>query len=67
MNTERKVNLIIDILPLIPYVVRGIEGALNVYNKMMTALKDGITDEEWEVMKNDRDAVLTRVIERTGG
>lgn len=65
MNTEQKVEVIVNILPLIPAVVKGIQEATELYNRMIQALKDGITTEELNAAINERDAVLERIIEKT--
>lgn len=65
MNTEQKVDIIVNILPLIPAVVKGIQEATELYNRMIQALRDGITPDELNSAINERDAVLERIIEKT--
>lgn len=65
MDTEKKINIIINILPLIPAVVKGVQDATELYNRMIQALKDGITPEEMESAINERDAVLQRIVDKT--
>jgi hypothetical protein len=65
METEKKVELIVDMLPLLPLIARGVASAAETFNRMYTALKDGVTAEEWASLIAERDAVLDSVIEMT--
>jgi hypothetical protein len=47
-------------------IIRGIPEAVKVYEKMLAALKDGITDEEWQAALAERDAALDSLIAKTG-
>lgn len=64
---EKKWQIVVNLLTLVPLVLRGIQEAEELYNRMLTGLKDGLTEEEWAAALADRDAVLARVIDKTAG
>ena len=58
---DKSLKLIVNILPLIPAMIRGVEGAEKVYNDLVEGLRDGISDEEWQSAIAERDAVFDRI------
>lgn len=66
MNTERKLEIIINMLPLIPLVTKGISDAVSTYNKMAKALKSGdISDDDMSLLVAETDDILDRIIDKT--
>lgn len=67
MNSEKKIEFIINLLPLIPLIAKGVSGAAATYDKMVKALKDGVTDDEMSAIIAERDAILDKLIADTQG
>ena len=65
MDTEKKLQIVIDLLPLIPYVAAGITEAVELWNKMLATLQNGITPDEQAAQVKERDDVLQRIIDKT--
>jgi hypothetical protein len=64
---EKKWEIVVNLLTLVPLVLRGIQEAEELYNRMLTGLKDGLTPEEWADALQKRDDVLARLVEKTAG
>ena len=61
-----KQALIINVLALIPAVVEKIPAAIDLYNRMVAALKDDkITQDEWDALVSERDSLLDSIIAGT--
>lgn len=66
MNTDKKVELIINILPLVPFIAQGIAEAADTFNRVTADLKDGtLSEDETQAMLAERDAVIERIIAKT--
>lgn len=47
MSREKKEwELVVNLLTLVPAIVRGIQPAIDAYNRGVDALKGGVTDDE---------------------
>ena len=62
---DKKYELMINALKLVPAIIQGISGAVELYNKLMQALEGGITDEEWAAAITERNRVLDELIAKT--
>jgi len=65
LNSDQKIDFMINLLPLIPPMIKGIQEAVDLYEKTVAALKNGVTVEEMNTALGERDAVLQRVIDKT--
>lgn len=66
MNTEDKLEFVINLLPLAVLAGRGVAAAAETFDKMYKALKDGsISDEEMALATAEMNETLDRLIAKT--
>jgi hypothetical protein len=64
--SDKKWEIVVNLLTIVPAVLKEVPGAVDLYHKMMTALKDDkISDEEWNSVLAERDALMTSIIAET--
>lgn len=67
MNTDEKLEFVINLLPLAVLAGRGVAAAAETFDKMYKALKDGsISDEEMTLATAEMNETLDRLIAKTG-
>ncbi len=67
MNTEDKLEFVINLLPLVVLAGRGVAAATETFDKMYKALLDGsISEEEMALATAEMNETLDRLIAKTG-
>lgn len=60
--SEKKLSVIINLLTIVPAIVKQVPGAIDLYSKMMAALKDDtISEAEWDELFVERDTLLASI------
>lgn len=62
MTDEKRWSITINILSLIPALMKGIPEAIELYRKMTDTLKRGLTPEDLEIAGDEFDAATTKLL-----
>lgn len=65
MTDEKKWEIVLNLLTVLRVAIVAVPEAKAFYDKMLAALKDGITADEWDSLLAERDAALDSLIAKT--
>lgn len=64
--SQKEYSIIINLLTVVPAIVKQVPEAIELYNRMMDALKDNsVSEEEWGSLLEERDALIASIEDAT--